>query len=206
MGTGEPDIEIQPGAIVGLKAKEEAGPVVIRGRTRIRSGSVIYADVDLGKDFQTGHNVTIRGHTTIGAHVVVGTNTVLEGYVEIADFVKIESNCFIPTHVKIGTRVFIGPGVTLTNDRYPLKNRDEYEPEGPVLEDGVTLAAGVVVMPGVRIGRGSFVAAGAIVTKDVPEMSLVRGLPSRIYALPEHLREFNIALSWRGFLKNSSDQ
>jgi len=91
--------------------------------------------------------------------------------------------------------------VTLTNDRYPLKMRDRYAPEGPVIEDGVTLGAGVVVCPGVRIGHDSFVAAGAVVTKDVPPQSLVMGVPGRCRPLPEHLRERNMALSWRHFLK-----
>jgi acetyltransferase-like isoleucine patch superfamily enzyme len=118
----------------------------------------------------------------------------------MGDFVKIESNCYIPTHVTIGTRVFIGPGVVLTNDKYPLKMRDSYKPDGPIIEDGVTLGAGAVVCPGITIGRGSFVAAGAVVTKDVPPMSLVRGVPGVVMPVPENLRELNIALSWRKYL------
>jgi acetyltransferase-like isoleucine patch superfamily enzyme len=131
---------------------------------------------------------------------VVGTNTVIDGHVVFGDFVKIESNSYIPTHVTIGSRVFIGPGVVLTNDRYPLKLRDEYKPEGPIIEDGVTLGGGVVVCPGIIIGKGSFVAAGAVVTKDVPPLSLVKGVPGVSTPLPENLRELNVALSWRGYL------
>ncbi|MGV1098824.1 acyltransferase [Thiovibrio sp. JS02] len=193
-------IEVQENCIVGLQYKEGCRPVFFGDRAKIRSGSVIYADVTIGSDFQTGHNVMIREKTVIGDHVVVGTNTVIDGNVEIADFVKIESNCYIPTHVKIGTRVFLGPNVVLTNDRYPLKDRENYTPEGPIIEDAVTLCAGVVVTPGVRIGRGSFVAAGAIVTRDIPPASMVLGVPGRIMPLPEKLRELNMALSWRKYL------
>jgi acetyltransferase-like isoleucine patch superfamily enzyme len=151
---------------------------------RIRSGTIIYADVSIGENFQTGHHVTIREQTQVGNHVVIGTNTVIDGYMTIGDFVKIESNCYIPTHVTIGNRVFFGPNVTLTNDRYPLKMRDEYAPEGPVIEDGVALGGGVVVCPGVRIGKDSFVAAGAVVTKNVPANSLVKGVPGKYSPLP----------------------
>ena len=194
------DCQIQPGCIVGLRYRADCQPVRLGAGARIRAGSILYADVVAGDDFQTGHHVMIRELTTIGHHVVIGTNTVIDGHVTVGDFVKIESNCYIPTHVQIGSRVFLGPNVTLTNDRYPLKLRDSYVPEGPILEDGVTLGGGVVVVPGVRIGHDAFVAAGAVVTRDVPPLSLVVGVPGRVRPLPEHLRERNLALSWRRFL------
>lgn len=133
----------------------------------------------------------------IGRYVVIGTGTTIDGNVTIGDFVKIETNCYIPTHVTIGNRVFIGPNVTLTNDKFPLKMREAYVPEGPIIEDGVTIGGGVTVCPSVQIGKGSFIAAGALVTKDVPPYSLVMGVPGRIQPLPDNLKEDNIALNWR---------
>ncbi len=195
------DCNIQPNCIIGLKYRDDCKPVKLGKGSSVRAGTIIYADVETGVDFQTGHNVMVRESTKIGDHVVIGTNSVVDGQVEIGDFVKIESNCYIPTHVTIGTRVFLGPNVTLTNDRYPLKMRD-YVPEGPIIEDGVTLGGGVVVVPGVRIGADSFVAAGAIVTKDVPPGSLVVGAPGKITPLPDNLRERNLALSWRKYLND----
>lgn len=192
--------EFQPGSIVGFRYKEDCSPVIVGNNCCVRVGTIIYGDVVAGDDFQTGHHVTIREHTKFGNHIVVGTNTIIDGHVIIGDFVKIESNCYIPTHVRIGSRVFIGPGVVLTNDRYPQKMRDQYHPKGPVLEDGVTLGAGVVILPGVRIGKGSFVAAGAVVTKDIPAMSFVKGMPAKIFTLPEKLREMNMAKNWRKYL------
>ena len=96
--------------------------------------------------------------------------------------------------------MFIGPGVTITNDRYPLKLRDQYKPEGVILEDGVTIGGGVTIVPGVRIGRDAFIAAGAIVTKDVPPDSLVVGAPGLVQPLPDHLRERNMAKAWARIL------
>jgi acetyltransferase-like isoleucine patch superfamily enzyme len=197
---GGNNCRIMDNCIVGLKYNQDCNPVQLGHDANIRSGTTIYADVRFGDNFQTGHNVVIRENTTGGDHIVVGTNTVIDGNVEIGDFVKIESNCYIPTHVKIGSRVFFGPAVTLTNDRYPLKMRNSYRPEGPVIESGVTLGAGVVVCPGVRIGEGSFVAAGAVVARDIPPLSMVLGVPGRIKPLPEKLQERNIALSWRKYL------
>lgn len=195
---------IQSGATVGFQYKGNCKPVVLGNNCTIRMGTIIYADVMAGDDFQTGHHVMIREHTQIGNHIVIGTNTVIDGTVTIGDFVKIETNCYIPTHVTIGSRVFIGPGVVLTNDRYPQKMRDQYIPEGPILEDGVTLGGGVVVVPGVRIGRGAFIAAGSVVTKNIPPMSFVKGAPGKILPLPEKLFEFNMAKNWRKYLNEQS--
>ncbi len=194
------DCLIQPGCLVGMRYRSGCGATRLGKNVCIRSGTIIYADVVAGDDFQTGHHVVIREKTVFGNHIVVGTHTVIDGHVTIGDFVKIETNCYIPTHVRIGSRVFIGPGVVLTNDRYPQKMRDAYKPEGPIIEDGVTLGGGSVVVPGVTIGRGSFVAAGAVVTKDVPRMSFVKGVPGEIFPLPEKLREFNMAKNWRKYL------
>lgn len=192
--------QFQPNTVLGMRYREDCKPFRLGKNGCIRSGSIIYGDVRAGDFFQTGHNVLVREHTIFGNHIVVGTNTVIDGHVVVGDFVKIESNCYIPTHVAIGSRVFLGPGVVLTNDKYPLKMRDQYKPDGPIIEDGVTLGAGAIVCPGITIGRGSFIAAGAVVTKDVPPMSLVKGVPGVVMPLPENLREMNLALSWRKYL------
>jgi acetyltransferase-like isoleucine patch superfamily enzyme len=197
------ECEIQPGAIVGLMYRTGCDPTILGNGACIRAGSIIYCDVVVGENFQVGHNALVRERTRIGRHVVVGTNTVIDGNVDIGDFVKIESSCYIPTHTRIGSRVFFGPNVVLTNDRYPLKMRDTYRPEGPTVQDGVTLGAGVVVCPGVTIGEGSFIAAGAVVTKHVPARSFVTGVPGRLRPLPDHLRELNTALSWRKHFTNN---
>jgi acetyltransferase-like isoleucine patch superfamily enzyme len=200
------DSDIQPGCTVGLVYKKGCAPARIGRAARIRSGTIIYGDVIVGQHFQTGHYVLIREHTTIGKHVTVGTNTVIEGQSEVGNFVKIESQCYIATHVSIGDRVFMAPGVILVNDRYPLKKREDYQPEGPIIEEGVTLGAGVVICPGVRIGKRSFIAAGAVVTKDVPAESLVKGVPGVISVLPDELRELNMALSWRAHIDETPSE
>jgi acetyltransferase-like isoleucine patch superfamily enzyme len=190
------DCTIQDNVILGLKYTEGCKETIIGDRAVIRWGTVIYADVVIGNDFKTGHSAMIREKTTIGARVIVGTNTVIDGNVEIGNFVKLESNVYIPTHTKIGNHVFIGPGAVLTNDKYPLRRRDEYEPQGPIIEDHVSIGANVTILPGVCIGEGAMVAAGSVVTKDVPPWHLAIGVPAQIRPLPEHLKEPNRAKKW----------
>ena len=187
---------IDPGAVVGLAYADGAGPAIVGRSAVVRSGTIIYGDVEIGDRLITGHRALIREHTNIGSFVVVGTNVVIEGHVEIGSYVKIESNSFIPTHTRIGSYVFIGPCVAISNDKYPLRLREEYEPVGATLEDSVSIGANATLLPGVRIGEGSMVAAGAVVTKDVPPWSLAVGVPATCRPLPEKLRDRNRAKNW----------
>lgn len=187
------DTDIQENVVLGLKYMDDCEPTVVGSRATIRWGAVIYADVAIGDEFKTGHSVLIREHTVIGDDVVVGTNTVIDGRVEIGHHVKLESNVYVPTHTRIGSHVFIGPGAVLTNDKYPQRLRDQYEPNGPTLEDGVTVGANATILPGVTIGEGAMVAAGSVVTQDVPAWSLAVGVPAEIHPLPEKLKERNRA-------------
>jgi acetyltransferase-like isoleucine patch superfamily enzyme len=187
---------IADGAEIGLQYSPDCGPTILGDDAVIRSGTIIHGDVEIGDRLITGHRALIREHTRIGSHVVIGTNVVIEGHVEIGSYVKIESNAFIPTHTAIGDYVFIGPCVAISNDKYPLRLREEYVPAGAILEDSVSIGANATLLPGVRIGEGSIVGAGAVVTKDVPPWSLALGVPARVMPLPEKLRDRNRAKNW----------
>jgi acetyltransferase-like isoleucine patch superfamily enzyme len=160
---------------------EFAGTAIGRNAI-IRSGTIIYCDVTIGDDFSTGHNVLIREHTTIGNNVAIGSSSVIEGTCTLGSNIKIQSMVFIPTHTSIGNGVFIGPNAVLTNDRYPPSGKPELK--GPVVEDDVTIGANVTILPGVRLGKGSAVAAGAIVTKNIPAGVLAIGAPARFRSMP----------------------
>ena len=155
----------------------------------IRSHSVIYRDVVIGNDLRTGHNVLIREGTRIGDNVLIGTGTVIDGHASIGSHVSIQSRAYIPTNTVIGDYVFIGPCAVLTNDKYPI--RKDYELRGPTLSRGASIGANAVILPGVKIGEGAMVAAGACVTRDVPDWKLAIGFPARIADLPEDLRVQN---------------
>jgi len=187
---------IDPQALVGVAYRADAGPARIGADAVVRAFAVIYGDVTIGAHLRCGHHVLIRERTTIGDHVTVGTGTTIDGQTEIGSYVKLESHVYIPTHARLGNYVFLGPGAVLTNDRYPLRQRARYAPSGPVVDDNVTIGAGAILLPGVHVGEGSFVAAGAVVTRDVPPWSLVVGQPGRVRPLPPHLREENRARSW----------
>jgi len=171
---------------LGFPSRENIGKTgftgsIIGNNATLRSGTIIYCDVIIGDDFQTGHNVMIREKTRIGNHVAIGTSTVIDGKVTIGNNVSIQSMVYIPTDTIIGNRVFIGPNTVLTNDRYPPSYG---EMEGPTLRDHAAIGANATILPGVTIGEGALVAAGAVVTRDVPDRMLAIGSPAKLRNLP----------------------
>ena len=155
----------------------------------IRSNTVIYCNVRIGKAFQTGHNVLIRENTLIGDNVSIGTNTVIEGKTSIGNNVNIQSNVFIPASTIVEDFVFIGPNAVLTNDRYPI--RKDLTLKGPVVRKGVSIGANAIILPGVEIGEGSMIAAGALVITSIPQWKLAIGSPAKAVELSEELKVFN---------------
>ncbi|MGA2934591.1 MAG: DapH/DapD/GlmU-related protein [Methanomicrobiales archaeon] len=176
---------------IGFPSRDRIGCENFRGavigrNALIRSGTTIYCDVEIGDDFQCGHNVLIREKTRIGSRVAVGTATIIEGETTIGSDVRIQSFAFIPTHTVIGDGVFIGPHAVLTNDRYPPFGRPELR--GPVLKDQSVIGANATVLPGIVVGKGACVAAGAVVTHDVPARKLAIGVPAEIRDLPKEMK------------------
>ena len=155
----------------------------------IRPNSTFYCDVEVGHGLRTGHNVMVRENSKLGNNVLLGTNTVIDGNTTIGNNVSIQSNVYIPTNTVIEDNVFMGPCSVLANDKYPI--RAEYGLKGPRLRKGASLGANATILPDVEIGEGAMVAAGALVTKDVPAWKLAIGAPAKVVELPEKLRNLN---------------
>lgn len=184
--------QIFDGVILGFPSGDRMGEdkfpgVSIGDNAVIRPGTVIYCDVTIGNHFSSGHNVMIRENTEIGDRVSIGTSAIIEGNVKIGNDINLQSLVYIPTGVVIEDGVFIGPNAVLTNDRYPPHGGDSLS--GPVIKKGASIGANATILPGVTIGENSLVAAGAVVTKDVPPEMLAVGAPARFRELPEGARQ-----------------
>lgn len=176
-------------ATIGYAYDEDAGETIVNEESTIRSGSIIYGDVELGRGFSCGHNVLIRENTDIGDDVVVGTASVIDGHVTIGSNVSIQTGVYIPPYSTIKDKVFIGPYAVLTNDRYPIRTDDELR--GPTLEEHTSIGANATILTDVTVGSGSFVAAGSVVTRDVPPGTLAIGVPAEHKPLPKQLEGGN---------------
>lgn len=178
---------IEPDVRIGFRYHAACGPARIGRKGILRTGTIIYGDVTAGDFFQTGHYAVIRARVEIGDYCTVSNHSTLEGLIRLGDGVRIMSHVYIPSRTRIGSHVFIGPGVTFLNDKYPGRREEMPIPRGATIEDDVTIGGGCVILPEVTIGAGSFIAAGAVVTRDIPPKSLVIGVPGRVQRLPDGL-------------------
>ncbi|MFI8005786.1 acyltransferase [Streptomyces sp. NPDC086010] len=129
----------------------------------------------------------IREGARLGEGCVIGRGAYVGPGVLIGDNVKLQNYALVYEPAELGDGVFVGPAVVLTNDRNPRsvdpegrqKRGGDWEPVGVTVGEGASLGARSVCVAPVRIGRWAMVAAGAVVTADVPDFGLVVGVPSR---------------------------
>ncbi len=178
---------VEPNTTVGFRYHPDAGPAHIGAHGIIRIGTVIYGDVTIGDYFQSGHYTVIRAKVTAGNYCAIGNHSTLEGLVTLGDGVRIMHHVYIPSRTRLGNHIFVGPCCNFLNDGKPGRHGKAITPKGPTIEDDVVIGGSCTILPGVRIGAGSFVAAGSLITKDVPPKTFVKGSPGRFFDLPEAL-------------------
>ncbi|MFI8288555.1 N-acetyltransferase [Streptomyces sp. ms191] len=149
------------------------------------------ADVDKTAEIGDGTSVwelaQIREDARLGAHCVVGRGAYVGPGVVIGDNCKLQNYALVYEPAVLADGVFIGPSVVLTNDHNPravdpegtLKRGGDWEPVAVRIGEGAAVGARSVCVAPVEIGRWALVAAGSVVTADVPDFALVMGVPAR---------------------------
>ncbi len=141
----------------------------------------------LGAGTKIWHLAQVREDAILGENCIVGRGAYVGTGVQIGDNTKIQNYALVYEPAKLGKGVFIGPAVVLTNDTYPrsvspdgsLKSAHDWTPVGVTIEDGASIGARAVCVAPVTIGRWATIAAGAVVTKDVPACALMAGVPAK---------------------------
>lgn len=134
----------------------------------------------IGKDTKIWHFSHILGGAEIGERCVIGQNVMVGGKVKLGNQVKVQNNVSIYDGVVVEDEVFLGPSCVFTNvfnPRAAIERKNEFRPT--ILRKGVTLGANCTIVCGITLGQYSFIGAGAVVIRDVPDFALMVGNPSR---------------------------
>lgn len=150
--------------------------------------AIVAESSDIGDGTRVWHHAQVREGATIGRNCILGKGVYVDYGVQIGDNCKLQNGASIYHGATLADGVFVGPGAILTNDRLPrainpdssLKQEADWEVGAIHIGRGASLGAGCIILPDVTIGEFALVAAGAVVTRDVPDHGLVVGVPARL--------------------------
>ncbi len=149
--------------------------------------AIVSNKAHIGEKTIIWHFSHIRKNVTIGRNCIIGQSVYIDSNVKIGNNVKIQNGCYLYHGSNLEDGVFLGPAVILTNDRIPrainpdgsLKNKRDWQAGKILIKKGASLGTGVIVLPNITIGKFAMIAAGSVVTKNVPDQALVMGIPAR---------------------------
>ena len=150
------------------------------GEAWIHPTAVVDEGAALGAGTKVWHFVHVCADARIGARCVLGQNVFVAPGVRIGDGCKLQNNVSVYAGVTLEDEVFVGPSAVFTNVLTPrahIERKAEFAPTH--VGRRVSIGANATIVCGVSLGEGAFVAAGAVVTKDVPPYVLVQGAPAR---------------------------
>ena len=148
--------------------------------SRIHPAAIVEKGARIGEGSVLWRFSHVRAGAVLGDSVMLGQGVYVAEGARIGDRTRIQNGVSVFNGVTLEEDVFVGPGVVFTNDRYPRARRRRcWRPERTLVRSGATLGAASVILPGLAIGRCAMTAAGAVVTRSVPDFALVAGNPAR---------------------------
>jgi acetyltransferase-like isoleucine patch superfamily enzyme len=121
----------------------------------------------------------VRERTVVGPGSVIGRGSAVDNDVVVGARVRVQTDVYLTAYSVVEDDVFVGPGVLTTNDSTMARHDDSYDVRGCTLRRACRVGGAAVLTPGVEIGEEAFVAAGAVVVRDVPARAVVMGVPAR---------------------------
>jgi len=168
---------LRPGS--SAAASDPLGSLRLGEGVTVCVGAVLYAGSAIGARVIVGDQSQVRERVEIGARSVVGRGSVVDFRSRVGGRVLIQTGVYVTGGSLVEDDVFLGPGVQTTNDHAMGRHGPGEALLGPTLRRACRVGGGVVLAPGVEIGEEAFVAAGAVVTRDVAPRTVVMGVPAR---------------------------
>jgi len=184
-----PGCEIQDNAVLGKPAKlarhstasrAPSAALEVAAGAVICASAIVFAGARIGEGAIVGDQAYVRERATIGERSVIGRGSAVDNDVVVGARVRVQTNVYLTAYSVVEDDVFVGPCAVTSNDDTMSRHGPEYRLRGALLRRACRVGAGAVLVPGVEVGEEAFVAAGAVVTRDVPPRAVVMGVPARV--------------------------
>ncbi len=160
--------------------EQELPPLDVGDACIVGTGVVLYRGARLEGKVLVADLATVRENVAIGRGTIVGRGVTVENFCTVGRYCKLESECYITAYSTLEDRVFVAPGVVTSNDNFVGRTAERFKHfKGVTIRRGGRVGAGAVLLPGITVGEDGLVAAGSLVTRDVPPRTIVRGAPAR---------------------------
>jgi UDP-2-acetamido-3-amino-2,3-dideoxy-glucuronate N-acetyltransferase len=181
-------VTIEDGAVLGKRPRLAPGsaaagavePLRIAAGATICCGAVVFAGAEIGAGAIVGDQAYVRERARIGEGTVIGRGSAVDNDVVVGARVRVQTSVYLSAFSVVEDDVFVGPCATTTNDDAMGRVARGTRLRGATLRRACRIGGGAVLTPGVEVGEEAFVAAGAVVTRDVPARAVVIGVPARV--------------------------
>jgi acetyltransferase-like isoleucine patch superfamily enzyme len=146
----------------------------------IHTTADVSSEADIGENTKIWHLAQVREGAIVGANCIISKNVYVDTGVRIGNNVKIQNNVNIYNGVIIEDDVFLGPSMTFTNDLFPRATNTDWIITKTIVKKGASIGANATIVCGVTIGKYAMVGAGAVITKDIHDYTLVVGNPAKV--------------------------
>jgi UDP-2-acetamido-3-amino-2,3-dideoxy-glucuronate N-acetyltransferase len=149
---------------------------------RLCANAIIHSGVIIGNNVLIGDGACVREGVIIGDYTVIGRAVTIENNTTIGKNVRIQAHAYVTAYCKIEDYVFIAPCVATSNDNFMARGPKQFtQQNGCTIRRGARVGVGAVILPNIEIGENAFVAAGSLVTRNVPPRVYVKGSPAKPY-------------------------
>lgn len=157
-------------------------PSQIGDNCLIGTSVVLYIGCKIANNVLVADFASIREDVEIGEYTIVGRGVTIEQRVKIGKRCKLETEVYITAISEIGDYCFIAPEVTFSNDNFMGRSKERFQYfKGATLKRGARIGANATILPGITIEEDGQVAAGSVVTRDVPSKKVVLGVPAKVF-------------------------
>jgi UDP-2-acetamido-3-amino-2,3-dideoxy-glucuronate N-acetyltransferase len=141
---------------------------------------VVYRGCTVGNKVLIADLSTVRENVRVGNGTIIGRGVAIENFCTVGEFCKLETNVYLTAYSTVEDRCFVAPCVATSNDNFVGRTKERFKHfKGVTLKKGARVGANATILPGKVIGEDALVAAGSVVTKDLPSRKIFAGVPAQ---------------------------